>query len=139
MMVAQRPVVSPGATAVDASQSLPMPPMGAYGEPAPAKQEVQQFPSPLPMDDANSLGLSFLLLAVGTVAGIKYIGGAYGGAAGAIYGGAAGNLLRAARMVTYGTSSSDHEAMISATYGILGTGFASYILWKVKQPKRSAA
>jgi len=92
----------------------------------------------VPPENAHSLGLAFILLGAGTFLGTKYIGGVYGGVAGAIYGGAAGNLVRAARLVTRGSEASDHEAMVSATYGVLGVGLGSYVMWKAKQPRAHA-
>jgi len=136
MMMARGSAPAAAPTAVDTSQSWPGPPLAAYGEPAPAPQVML---SEVPPENAHSLGLAFVLLGLGTYLGTKYVGGVYGGVAGAIYGGAAGNLVRAARCVTRGTSASDHEAMVSATYGVIGVGLGSYVVWKAKQPKGAHA
>lgn len=129
-----RAAPSPDApSAVDASQSWPAPPLASYGEPAPAPQIVAPD---VPPENGHSLGLAFILLGLGTFLGTKYVGGVYGGVAGAIYGGAAGNLVRAARLVTRGNSTADHEALVSATYGVIGVGLGSYVVWKAKHPSK---
>jgi hypothetical protein len=121
------------ASAVDASRSWATPPLAAYGDPVAAPQAAQLD---IPTENGNSLGLAFILFGLGAYLGTKYVGGLYGGVAGAIYGGAASNLLRSARFVTRGTPATDREALVSATYGVIGVGFGSYILWKTKRPAR---
>jgi hypothetical protein len=125
-------------SAVDTSQSVDRPPPGAYGDAAPPGVPVAFAPD-VPVENGHSLGLSFLLLAAGTYVGARTVGGLYGGVAGAIFGGSAGNLVRAARMVTRGTSTADHEAIVSATYGVIGVALGSYVVWKAKQPKTRGA
>lgn len=134
-------LAGPGQASVDASRSVAMPPvLGAVGMgDAGPSQDPASMVSPLPAEDGHSLGLSFLLLAIGSYAGVRSVGGLYGGVAGAVFGGATSNLVRAARMITRGTSQSDHEAIVSATYGIIGVGFGSYIVWKARHPERKAA
>lgn len=118
------------ASAVDVSGSTdgpvfgPMPPLAAYGENPPPPQSV-------PQENGHSLGLTLLILSIGSAVGVQY-GGVWGGVAGALYGGAAVNLIRSARCATHGTPESDKEAIVSGTYAVVSGGIASYLLWKTK-------
>jgi hypothetical protein len=77
---------------------------------------------------------SALLVGVGGAIGIKY-GGLFGGSAGAIYGGSAVNAIRAARAVMQGTPEADREALVSASYAVVGIGFATWLVWKTGDRK----
>jgi hypothetical protein len=123
---------------VDLSQSvaapalpLPPPPPGAVQPAAAAHGLGAAVP-----ENGHTLGLALLLVGVGSAIGVKY-GGLFGGTAGAVYGGSAVNAIRAARSVTLGTPDADKEAMVSATYAVIGASFATWLIWKSSQRKKA--
>lgn len=87
---------------------------------------------------AHLLGLSTLLVGVGSLVGLRF-GGLQGATSGALFGGAAVNLYRAVKFSTLGSAEADREAMVSGTYAVAAAAVAGYILWKRPAAKKIAA
>lgn len=118
------PVLPPGYT-----YQGPMPMQ--YGMPGPPPMHAMRgFGDDTPASSSNLLGLALLAVPVGGYVGSRYAGllGAVGGALGA---GAAVNSVRAARNF-WGEQGPDAkgEAMVSATYAVLGFAVAGYLLYR---------
>jgi hypothetical protein len=115
---------------------LPPPPPGLAPS-SPEAAPVNGFGANLVPENGHTLGLALLLVGVGSAIGVKY-GGVFGGVAGAVYGGSTVNGIRAARAVVQGTPEADKEAMVSATYAVIGAGFATWLVWKSTQRKKAS-
>jgi hypothetical protein len=115
---------------------LPPPPPGLMPEGS-AIAPVNGFGANLVPENGHTLGLALLLVGVGSAIGVRY-GGVFGGVAGAVYGGSTVNAIRAGRAVVQGTPEADKEAMVSATYAVIGAGFATWLVWKSTQRKKAS-
>jgi len=105
---------------------LPAFPTGAMGQPLPSA------PAPaVALENGHTLGLTVLLVGIGSAAGLTY-GGLFGGVAGGLAGGSMVNLWRAYRHVVRGTPEDDREATISGTYGVLGGAVSLYLFYKAR-------
>ncbi len=80
-------------------------------------------------EQAHTLGLSVLALAVGLTVGAKQ-GGLPGAFAGSLFAGAAVNAFRAFSHYKQGTPAGDKEGRISVTYGALALGSGGALWWK---------
>lgn len=109
-----------------------MPPLPPPQMPPPQMQGVGAVQEAVPM--SHMLGMSVLLPAVGTIAGMKYAG-MYGGLGGALGAGSLINAYRAVKFMLRGDSESDREATISGTYAVLGLGAAGYLVYRGLKPK----
>lgn len=78
---------------------------------------------------SHMLGMSVLLPAAGTIAGMKYAG-LYGSLGGALGAGSLINAYRAVKYMLRGDDESDREAIISGTYALVGLGAAGYLLYR---------
>jgi hypothetical protein len=110
---------------------LPAPPSGM---PSSVAAPASGFGAAAIPENGHTLGLALLLVGVGGAIGVKY-GGLFGGAAGTVYGGSAVNAIRAARAVMQGTPEADREALVSASYAVVGIGFATWLVWKTGNRK----
>jgi hypothetical protein len=141
MPLAPHPMDLP-ASLVDTSGStstpnLPLPPAPPGIAPEPGTAPVHGLGANLVPENGHTLGLALLLVGVGSAIGVKY-GGVFGGVAGAVYGGSTVNAIRAGRAVVQGTPEADKEAMVSATYAVIGAGFATWLVWKSTQRKKAS-
>jgi hypothetical protein len=112
---------------------LPAPPPGMPSSGA-APAPTSGLGATVISENGHTLGLALLLVGVGGAIGVKY-GGLFGGSAGAVYGGSAVNAIRAARAVMQGTPEADREALVSASYAVVGIGFATWLVWKTGDRK----
>jgi hypothetical protein len=87
---------------------------------------------------AHLLGLSTLLVSMGSLIGLRF-GGLQGATSGALFGGAAVNAYRAVKFSTEGTVAADREAVVSGTYAVAAAALAGYILWKHPAAKKIGA
>lgn len=87
-------------------------------------------------EQAHTLGFSFLAVAVGAVAGVKY-GGMYGGIAGSLFAGAIVNAYRAFSYYKEGNEASDSEAKVSGTYAV-AAAVAGAVMWTKLASKSTA-
>jgi hypothetical protein len=74
-----------------------------------------------------------VLVALGTLAGIRY-GGGYGGLAGGIAAGAAINAWRALKHYQMGTPDGDKEAMVSGSYAVGAAILSAVVATKLASP-----
>jgi len=121
---------------------VPAQPMAARFLPGAAPTAMMR-PRPAPAvamgrpDDeigGHLLGVSTVLVGVGSLLGIRF-GGLYGGVAGALFGGAAVNAYRAIKHALAGSPEADREALISGTYALVAGGLGGYVAWKVDHKK----
>lgn len=116
----------------------PMPMGYGPGGPMPMRPPgMRGFGDDTAASSSNLLGLALLAVPVGGYVGSRYAGllGAVGGALGA---GAAVNSVRAARNF-WGDQGPDSksEAMVSATYALLGFAVAGYLLYRGHSSSRA--
>lgn len=124
-----------------------LPPDQRYAPPAHQPPPVDALPplarrsamgaTAAPESGSHMLGFALLAVSIGTIVGIKYGGGVWGGAAGALAGGSVVNGVRAVRMAVRGDAQSDREAIISGTYTVLGLGVAGYLLYKTRSDRKA--
>lgn len=112
-----------------------------YGVPIGSRQADQfiGFGNPDPEPAAHTLGISLLILSAGSFIGFK-LGGHMGSVAGSLYGGATLNFIRSARYAIKNTNPENKkEAQLSAGYGLLTAGIATYIWMKYVVPAKTLA
>ncbi len=95
--------------------------------------------SPINNENAHMLGLSVLLVGVGTWLGVKYAGGIFGGLAGSLLAGGAINAYRAVKYYREGSLESDAEAKVSGTYAVISAGVGLYLLTQHSTKYKSRA
>jgi hypothetical protein len=140
------PVVHQGQPPAFVPQAAPTarPIQAHYARPAQPQPMVYAAAAGLPAidDGGHLLGVSTVLVGVGSMLGIR-IGGLYGGVAGALFGGAAVNAYRAVTHALAGTEPGDREARISGTYAVVAAGLGGYVAYKTpgraKPNRRSTA
>lgn len=103
----------------------------------PVARRVGMGAAAAPESGSHMLGFALLAVSIGTIVGIKYGGGVWGGAAGALAGGSVVNGVRAVRMAVRGDAVSDREAIISGTYTVIGLGVAGYLLYKTRSDRKA--
>lgn len=104
----------------------------------PAARRVAMGSATMPGESGgHMLGFALLAVSIGTIVGIKYGGGVWGGAAGALAGGSVVNGVRAVRMAVRGDAQSDREAIISGTYTVIGLGVAGYLIYKTSADRKA--
>lgn len=107
--------------------------------PGPAGPQQRQ-PRQWRHEQTHILGITTVMVATGTLVGVRY-GGLYGSVAGGLYGGAAVNAFRAIKLTVQARGDEElrREALLSATYAIVVGGLATWLAWHGRKEMKHAS